>query len=531
MRALPTDLRVPTKNMSTSCDEAVFSWITEFKLKHGRPLRVLHLGNIANNAYLNSKLLREVGVDSDVLCYDYNHIMGCPEWEECDLQGHWGDDFHPNWKGAGVVAYRKPRWFYHGRLTGCLMRIRFKYGSKSDWVRIALHALYFHGRRVVGFVRRRLGMPLREGLRGLIQATPPNTQDLFRNCAQLVTRCSASLQNSLAALSRKKDKALTLPLDLSTASKRGDISPFIVISSQMANVFDHYDIIQGYATDPIYPYLLRTRPYVAFEHGTIRSIPFQNNITGMLTANAYQSADHCFITNCDNILAAQRLGLKSFSFIPHPVNEDFLEPDETSLRLRDSLLTTTSSRFLVLHPSRQHWSSERHPDWEKGNDRFIEGFAKFLARTDGRAAAVMVEWGKYVNESKQLIKQLGISDRIVWVQPLPNRPFIRYIHACDAIADQFHLGAFGSLTPKALACAKPTLVHLNHELHAWAFSEMPPVLNVREPDEIAEALSEIYKSPDRARDIGTQSQLWYQKYHSNKAIRNELINCYKTILS
>ncbi len=506
-------------------------WLNTFRAKHKRSPRILHIGNIANNAYLNSKLLREAGIESDVLCYDYSHIMGCPEWEECDLQGHWGDDFHPNWKKAGVLAYRRPSWFYHGRLAGCLMKISLKYRSKRELASIAIRALYFYGKRVLGAVRRRLGIPLREALRGLLQANQPTTRAQFRNYVQIGKRFRAWLKQSLAALPRKKDNAVRPIIELSAVSKCGDISPFITVSNQMSDVFNHYDIIQGYATDPIYPYLLQTKPYVAFEHGTIRSIPFQNNITGVLTANAYQSADHCFITNCDNILAAQRLGLKSYSFIPHPVNEAFLEPDETSLRLRDSLLTATSSQFLVLHPSRQHWNSERHPDWEKGNDRFIEGFAKFLAQTKGRAAAVMVEWGKYVNESKRLIKQLGISDRVIWVQPLPNRTFIRYIHACDAIADQFHLGAFGSLTPKALACAKPTLVHLNHELHAWAFSEMPPVLNVREPDEISEALGELYKSPHYARDIGTQSHLWYQKYHSNKAIRNDLINCYKTILS
>ena len=30
-------------------------WLRAFEKEHGRPLRVLHVGNVANNAYLNAK--------------------------------------------------------------------------------------------------------------------------------------------------------------------------------------------------------------------------------------------------------------------------------------------------------------------------------------------------------------------------------------------------------------------------------------------------------------------------------------------
>ena len=39
-------------------DDAV--WLERFAMEKGRPLRVLHVGNVANNAYLNAKFLRRV---------------------------------------------------------------------------------------------------------------------------------------------------------------------------------------------------------------------------------------------------------------------------------------------------------------------------------------------------------------------------------------------------------------------------------------------------------------------------------------
>ena len=72
------------------------AWLGDFKQQSGRALRVLHIGNIANNAYNNAKIQRSLGIEADVLCYDYYHIMGTPEWEDTDIQGSL-DNFHPDW--------------------------------------------------------------------------------------------------------------------------------------------------------------------------------------------------------------------------------------------------------------------------------------------------------------------------------------------------------------------------------------------------------------------------------------------------
>ena len=50
-----------------------------------RHLRVLHSGNVANNGYLNAKLLRRAGVEADALCDEW-HILSQPEWEDAPLE-------------------------------------------------------------------------------------------------------------------------------------------------------------------------------------------------------------------------------------------------------------------------------------------------------------------------------------------------------------------------------------------------------------------------------------------------------------
>src|SRR3990167_8767634 len=98
-------------------------WLEKFKQEKGRPLRVLHIGNIANNAYLNAKLLRQAGIDSDVLCYDYYHVMGCAEWEELEIKHDYKNDFFPKFNRKDLNGYKSPDWFIQGPLPLCYLYI------------------------------------------------------------------------------------------------------------------------------------------------------------------------------------------------------------------------------------------------------------------------------------------------------------------------------------------------------------------------------------------------------------------------
>ena len=73
--------------------------------------KILHFGNIANNAYLNSKYLRNLGYCSDVISHEYKHIMGQPEWEDSDITS-FGDQFDPHFKSESFFV--RPSWFYDG---------------------------------------------------------------------------------------------------------------------------------------------------------------------------------------------------------------------------------------------------------------------------------------------------------------------------------------------------------------------------------------------------------------------------------
>lgn len=485
-----------------------------------RPLRVLFIDNIANNSYLNAKALRRHGVEVDVYVGGYYHIMACPEWEEGKFVDFAGTHNQPDWTRTIDLNYTRPDWvvqmiepfgvrYLLAKTGGHKWAARFwwKVGnldrelscSSADTGKTA-REIVVGGLKFARFVIRQLWRVVRVGRRLLTEGS-------------LRGRCHA-----VPAPSAESD----VPNVLRDLESVGPAYREVI-----RTLMGRYDIVQVYGAGGRLPLIAGT-PFLAFEHGTLRSLPFEASHMGQLTYLTYTRAQHVFITNADVLGSAQRLNLPSYSFIPHPVNEDSLHATPESLRLRETLCKELDTDFIIFHPSRQHWEPEvRSPNWEKGNDIFIRGFARFVKDVNPRASSVMVDWGVSVPASKALLEELGVADRVCWIPPVPNALMCRYIAATDLLADQFWLGSFGSTAPKAWGCGKPAMFYLNEDQHRWCFPELPPVLNVRSPDDVFESLRRLYVEPAHMQAVSQASKVWYQTYHSNELIVQRLLEVYR----
>ncbi len=515
-------------------------FLDKFRGKYGHTPRVLHIGNIANNAYNNAKLLNNIGLDCDVICYDYYHIMGCPEWEDADFQGEITDQFYPDWSSINLNGFQRPKWFAQGPLKTCIYyliarRTQKKFSEILWWNILNTQRFLFRKFKVdslrglllrlrskksaVGWVTdhfltalKRVRSFFLQGLKGAQRVQRAEEPfDFDKRVSKLISMFESEFPDRIDKMTGK------------------DVERHRRIVPLWRALFAHYDVIQAYATDGIFP-LLCDKPYLAYEHGTIRNIPFQETIQGRLCALTYKVSKSVCITNADNIIAVRKLGLRNYRFVPHPVNEEFLKADPQATELRNHLQKTLGSDFVIFHPSRQHWDIQRHPDWEKGNDIFVEGLARFISETNPKASAIFVEWGEKVNDTKRLLEELKIADRVIWISPKPNRQMIRYIHAADLVADQFFLGAFGSIMPKALACGKPVMLYFNDEIHRWCFDKMPPVISAKTEDEVYGGLVRLYTDKEWATTLIEEGRSWYFKYHSNEIIEKTFLEIYSDVI-
>ena len=470
-------------------------WIEAFVRAHGRAPRVLGIGNIANNAFKNALLLRQHGIECDVLCYSYYHIMGCPEWEAAYFDSRGVDDFKPDWSKIDLGGYERPRWFAQGHLGTCLdYLIAFREGeliADTLWKRLEGE----HDSGGAGEASSHYAEPI----------MPYDAAAIASGLAQLF-RCVFPQRRDI----------------LEEGELLAHLGYFLGELPRFKRLFANYDVVIGYSTDGTLPLIAGKRNYIAYEHGTIREIPFRRDVVGRLCALVYARARTVLITNCDNIVAAQRLGLRRFAFVPHPILEDQVGAVQIT-ELRQQLCNEHDADFIVLHPSRQHWSDARDPNYDKGNDILIRGFARFVSEQRPKALLILVEWGQMVADTRALINELGIAHRVIWLNPIPVRLLAEYVAASDVLADQFTIGAWGATMPLGLLVGTPTLIRLDEEVHRWCFPEMPPVLNAVTPDEVLGRLVEI-QDRDRAAAVAAAGKGWYERYHSMSVVAGRLVD-------
>jgi glycosyltransferase involved in cell wall biosynthesis len=406
-------------------------------------MRVLHVGNVANNGYLNAKLQRRAGLAADAIC-DERHILSLPEWEDADLHGTFAP-YAPLEEVARTTGWRRPPWIL----------------QPDDPVR-----------------RRRFrGQHFLEGLlRGY--AAPLLSPQMLRR----IRADYAPLAGQLGPLRAR---------DVSRA--RLDLHRFSLHWPHVRELFGRYDVVQAYATHPILAYLAASgRPYVAFEHGTLRELPFEDSYRGRLLAVSYRAAAKVVITNADVVAAARRLGLVDYAFVPHPVDETRYAPGETGFAAQLGL----DDALLLLAPSSQTWEI-------KGNDLLLSGFAEYL-REGPKAVLVLTEWGPDVERSRELARRLGIADRLRWLPPLPKLRLVEAYRAAAVVLDQFLIGTFGAVAPEAMACGRPVVMAFDPKVHEWCFPELPP---------IARALLELARRPEDRERMGAAGRRWVERHH------------------
>jgi glycosyltransferase involved in cell wall biosynthesis len=475
--------------------------------------RILHLGNILNNGYLNCKFLRRNGWEADSVSIDYRHVQAQPEWEETRIVASAVSHSDPDWSTVDLGSYRRPDWFHDvalrdiPRLAAQIQRGKPS-GRGGDLLPpaspngVASGALRRYARGALG----RLGMLPRP------RPSVPAAVD------------AARLIDEFARYYPDREKKLTVQ----------DVAEYAERALAHRPLFELYPLIQGYSLDPMYVLLNNpAQPFVAFEHGTIRDFPFEDSARGRLYALAVQKAERVIITNADCNRAADALGLTNYTFIPHPLDEEVLRPGESPLR--EQLERQHGCDYVFLAPARHHWKHcppGLETSWLKRNDIMIRALGRlFRSRPGLKALVVLFDWGQEVDLSKQLIAELGFADRVRW-EPISSRPvLVDYYNAADIVFDQFNdgIGTFGAVVPESLACEKPVILNYKEHLHRWCYPELPPALNAASEEAVEQVVVRLLDNPEYRRDLGRRGRQWFLQHHSSTLVANRLIDIYGAI--
>jgi glycosyltransferase involved in cell wall biosynthesis/SAM-dependent methyltransferase len=578
------------------------SWSRRFHETHGRPPRVLHLGNIANNAYLNAKIQRRAGIEADVASFDYYHVMGTPEWEDASFSG-WVDEFYPDWWSVDLGGYERPRWFAQGPTLNCIDYLLALRGGEGDvesaWRRLRYETwLVSRQSRIAraaraGRLAKKAARHPRAAARRLahVVAEPAGATRVGATASRtvwfgtLAVRKMIGLGRAIRAFSNgmsakealavyvfptklrhviqtmqenqlgDEDTAdhsiITAAPGVAAIDPHKSADPLVRLFAERFPdrsdkltpedyegwkhaaalwnpVFRLYDVVQAYATYPIMPLLAGTESFAAYEHGTLRDIPFEDSPTGRITALGYREAPVVFVTNADDLAAASRLAIPAERVIalPHAVDTrklfDFAEGHV-------GLVPATESQVTLFAPARQDWVDGFRSQL-KGNDRVVRALRIVRDRGD-RVVCTFVDWGRHVAETKELIRELGLEDTVVWVSPLRKEELWRRYLEAHAIIDQFVMDAIGGVAFEAMALGRRVITALDEAVNEEFFGEAPPVLAASSPEEIAAAISRVLIDPADSEGVGARAREWVERFHSSERIVELQAAAYERVLA
>jgi len=436
------------------------------KLKNAR---ILHLGNIANNAYLNAKFLRAHNLKAEVISHDYYDLVATPEWEE-------GKNNCPSWFMSGSLAEVADKFGYKDSFSNLLI----KKSTKN---------------KIVNF---------------LIQKTNEKYLKLNRYLNPYYEYLTLNEYWYYKKLCQKFKKYFPQRKDILTIK---DILPYSKDIRVFKKIFSNYDLIQCYGLEPVYALLSGNRPYIAYEHGTLRNFPFEDSPRGRLAALSYKMANLVFITNPDNIRAAKKLKLNNFKPIPHPINDCWYKKSKTIQKKEQ----------VIFCPSRHDWQ-------EKMSDHLIRALGKINPKLKQNLKIIFVKWGNDLKKSQDLINKTGLKPLIEWKELLNRQELSKEIASSDIILDQIKYHGLGGITAESLLAGKPVLNSYDKKLCEWIFPDSPPIVSVFNEEEITEELNKLLSQPELANKIGKQSKVWFKKYHSPETVTNILISNYRRLL-
>jgi glycosyltransferase involved in cell wall biosynthesis len=460
-------------------------------------MKSLHVCNIANVAYGYCKILDEGGYAVDLRCHDIKHLMSQPEWYDLELDSRDfpdENDFSNNM--AKFARYKRPSWY----LSEDLLKAIRKRVQRTNPIR--------------GLVMKGFGETLpgigRHVFRGEAKKW---LVPYYVALASFIYRLVLKRNGRGEASGREVEKGYRLP-ELPASIQ--DLCTCYFPHAQWLDLhYEGHEVVFAYAASPVYAMVNGQLPYIGVEIGTLRDFPYEKTDLGTLIGVAYKTADYVIITNADANILAHNIGIRRFSYCPHPLDEDVYCAGSGRSDLRKELMGKYHAEILAIAPARQNWEI-------KGNDKYIRAFAKFVS-LGFNAVLVVPGWGQEIDRSLQLCRDLGVRDRIVMIRPMSEKVLAKYYQAADFVLDQFQLGVFGLITPKAMSCGKPVLTSYERNLHTWCFSEHPPVMACNEEGQILEAMLALSRSPEMKREIGEKSRAWILKHHSKKVIRGRLV--------
>lgn len=221
---------------------------------------------------------------------------------------------------------------------------------------------------------------------------------------------------------------------------------------------------------------------------------------------------------------------KKLFFSPHFLKvTDYDELMYKKIENKDRICREIKAKRFFFSSVRHVWSCHLKDESDnKGNDVVIKSFKKYIETTkDTDSKLVFIEKGPDVENSKSLIRQLGIDQYVAWQKEMTRNDLSAFYQGASLCFGQFATPVitFASLEP--LANVTPSISHyLDNSLQVPWYKTNPPIFNSRDQDEIALLMHKVSTDEGYYKELSYKSWLWIKDNCSEESFINAFIKIF-----
>lgn len=176
--------------------------------------------------------------------------------------------------------------------------------------------------------------------------------------------------------------------------------------------------------------------------------------------------------------------------------------------------------LVVVYHGRHYWDCKPDDFGAKGTDKLIAGWAEFVRRNPGvKAVLQTMEYGKDVQRTKALIRDLDIEHAVAWFPPMYRKDIMVGLAMADIVCGQFENNwIMSGVLYEALVLGKPILAYRDDSEYESMYSWLYPIMHAREPQTIVAQLERYLENPSACKKLGEEGREWYQQEVVNKSL-------------
>lgn len=286
-----------------------------------------------------------------------------------------------------------------------------------------------------------------------------------------------------------------------------------IIFMQSLSIIPKYNVIHAHSIFAV-PLLLSPKPFILHLHGTdVRVYAKEKTLLGWMLRKLIHKANIILVSTPDLISEVKHFGRNPI-YLPNPIDFDVFKPYKSKIELHRGTET------VLFHPT--------HHSITKGNDVIIRTVSS-LIREGYSIKLVMVEWGSMLEESKNLVRELGIENFVVWIPKIPPNKMADYYNASDIVCDQFSIGELGLTSLEAMACGKPVITKYDSNDSSSDNQKEYVLPKMVDYFDVKKELIRLLEDPTLRKDVGRNNYEWVKTKCCSKTLLTTLIQCYASL--